>query len=57
MRIVQIGAALQRLCPDLAAGQPLAGYFRIKRPRIAATFDAIRHNPARCSSSNTWAGR
>jgi PAS domain S-box-containing protein len=40
--IVQIGAALQRLCPDLAPGQPLDAAFRIPGTTELATFAALR---------------
>jgi PAS domain S-box-containing protein len=39
--IVQFGAVLGRICPTLAAGQPLAQHFRIKRPMGSASYAAI----------------
>jgi PAS domain S-box-containing protein len=38
LRIVQIGASLRRLEPELAIGQPLDQAFQIAHPRVPATF-------------------
>jgi signal transduction histidine kinase len=39
--ILQVGQALQRVCPGLGPGSHLDQHFRIQRPNIPATFDAI----------------
>jgi signal transduction histidine kinase len=41
LRIEQLGAALQRVYPQVGCGEHLAEHFHIKRPRVAATFEAI----------------
>jgi signal transduction histidine kinase len=47
LRIVQVGAALGRVYPRVGCGEHLGEHFRIKRPCVAATFEAIcRHSRA-----------
>jgi signal transduction histidine kinase len=41
LEILQVGHALQRVCPGLCAGRRLEQHFRIKRPNIPATFEGF----------------
>ena len=42
MRIVQAGGVIRRLCPKLSPGSPLHQRFKISRPHVQFTFEAIR---------------
>jgi serine phosphatase RsbU (regulator of sigma subunit) len=45
-RVVQLGKVVERLCPTLVAGGPIADVFRIERPLdVGFAFEAIRHHP------------
>lgn len=41
-KLMQIGKALQRLCPGLETGSPFEQHFHIQRPITALSFDAIQ---------------
>ena len=40
--IVQVGATLQRICPEISEGSLLTQRFKINRPKISAEFEAIQ---------------
>jgi signal transduction histidine kinase len=42
LEILRVGESLQRVCPGLSVGSRLEQHFRIQRPAIPVTFDAIR---------------
>ncbi len=42
MEIVQAGEVTQRICPALTKGSQLEQHFRIARPKISMSFDAMR---------------
>ena len=41
LRVVQFGASLARLCPELELGKPLTDFYTVNRPLNTATFVAI----------------
>ena len=45
MQIVQIGEALQRLCPMLSIGDPVDQHFRLCQPNITLAFQPICEQP------------
>ncbi len=42
LTIIQIGGALQRVCPDAHVGSLLQQSFELRRPRVALAFEALR---------------
>lgn len=42
MRVVQMGAALRRVCPALEDGLPIGQAFRFERPAVEVDFEAIK---------------
>ena len=42
MVLRQMGPAIPKLVPGLQAGEPFASCFRVQRPRIQPTYDAVR---------------
>jgi serine phosphatase RsbU (regulator of sigma subunit) len=43
-QVMQAGGVVTRLCPKLLPGRPITDAFRIDRPNIKLTFDAIRQH-------------